>query len=97
MLRARYPVPVGLRARLARLIALVGVHGLAALQAPNGRQIDGNLWEMRVIAAEGIARGFYVTEQGGRLIILHVFVKKSQATPRRNIELAKKRMKELPR
>ena len=88
-------LPPGLRGRMLRLIALVEEYGIAALSAPNGRQIDGKLWEMRVIAAEGIARGFYVTLQGRRLIILHVFVKKSQATPPRMIELARRRMKDI--
>ena len=91
-------LPPGLRGRMLRLIALVEEYEIAALSAPHGRQIDGKLWEMwemRVIAAEGIARGFYVTLQGRRLIILHVFVKKSQATPPRLIELARRRMKDI--
>lgn len=88
-------LPPGLRGRMLRLIALVEDYGLAALSAPHGRQIEGKLWEMRVIAAEGIARGFYVTRQGRRLIVLHVFVKKSQATPPRLIELARQRMKDI--
>lgn len=88
-------LPPGLRGRLIRLIALVEENGLDALTAPHGRQIDGKLWEMRVIAAEGIARGFYVTRQGRRLVILHVFVKKSQTTPARMIALARQRMKEV--
>jgi len=88
-------LPPGLRGRMARLIALVEEHGLVALAAPHGRKIEGKLWEMRVIAAEGIARGFYVTLQGRRLVILHVFVKKSQSTPKRMIDLARQRMKEI--
>lgn len=88
-------LPLGLRARMSRLVALIEQHGLAALRAPHGRQIEGKLWEMRVSAAEGIARGFYVTERSGQVVILHVFVKKSQATPQRNIDLAKARMKEV--
>ena len=88
-------LPPGLQGRMLRLIALVEAYGLHALAAPHARQIDGKLWEMRVIAAEGIARGFYVTRQGQRLIVLHVFVKKSQATPQRTLALARQRMKEV--
>lgn len=80
---------------MLRLIALVEEYGLHALAAPHGRQIDGKLWEMRVIAAEGIARGFCVTQQGRRLVVLHVFVKKSQSTPQRTLALARQRMKEV--
>lgn len=94
-LRELEDLPAGLRGRMLRLITMVEQHGLSALQAPHGRQIEGRLWEMRASAEEGIARGFYVTERGGRLIVLHVFVKKSQATPRRHIDLAKARIKEI--
>lgn len=88
-------LPAGLKGRMLRLITLVEEHGLSALHAPHGRQIEGKLWEMRVIAAEGIARGFYVTERDSRLVVLHVFVKKSQQTPKRHIEIAKARMKDV--
>lgn len=80
---------------MLRLIAMVEEYGLLALSAPHGRQIEGKLWEMRVIATEGIARGFYVTVKGRRLVILHVFVKKSEATPVRTLALARQRMKEV--
>jgi len=88
-------LPPGLQGRLLRLISLVEDYGLQALAAPHGRQIDGKLWEMRVIAAEGIARGFYVTRQGRRLVVVHVFVKKSQTTPARTLALARSRMNEV--
>lgn len=88
-------MPPGLRGRMLRLISLVEAYGLQALVAPHGRQIDGKLWEMRVTAAEGNARGFYVALQGKRLVVLHVFAKKTQKTPKRAIELAIKRMQEV--
>ncbi|MGH8577842.1 MAG: type II toxin-antitoxin system RelE/ParE family toxin [Gammaproteobacteria bacterium] len=39
----------------------------------------------------GIARAVYVTAIGKRVVIVRVFVKKTQKTPRREIELALKR------
>jgi len=42
---------------------------------------------------DGIARAVYVGLQGRQLRVLHVFVKKTQATPRRAIETARKRLK----
>ena len=53
------------------------------------------LWELRVKAAEGIARGIYVTASGRRVVVLHVFAKISRKTPRRTLQTAKERMKQV--
>ena len=45
--------------------------------------------------ADGIARALYVTARGKRVIVVRVFVKKTQKTPRQEIELALKRAKEV--
>jgi len=44
---------------------------------------------------EGIARVFYCTKIGKRIIMLHVFVKKSQKIPKKELKLAIQRMKEV--
>ena len=44
---------------------------------------------------EGIARGFYVTATGRRVVVLHVFVKKSQKTPRSALVKARERLKQV--
>ena len=44
---------------------------------------------------DGIARATYVTASGRRVVVVHVFVKKSQKTPRREIEIALRRAKEV--
>jgi len=85
----------GLQARLVRLLEMIERIGLDNLREPHVKQIDGKLWELRAKAAEGIARGMYVTASGRRVIVLHVFVKKSQKTPSKAIAIAKKRMKEV--
>ena len=43
----------------------------------------------------GIARALYVTARGERVIVVRVFVKKSEKTPAGEIELALSRAKEL--
>jgi phage-related protein len=48
-----------------------------------------------VKAAGGIARGFYVMASGARVVVLHVFVKKSQKTPRAALDTARGRMKQV--
>ena len=50
---------------------------------------------MRLRGRDGIARALYVTASGRRVAILRVFVKKTQKTPRREIELARQRAKEV--
>ena len=44
---------------------------------------------------DGIARAAYVTAAGHRVVVVHVFVKKTQKTPRRGIETALRRAKEV--
>jgi len=88
-------LPPGLQARLIRLMEAVEHVGLDKLREPHVKHLDGKLWELRAKASEGIARGIYVTVTGRRVVVLHVFVKKSQKTPRPAIEIARARMKEI--
>lgn len=69
--------------------------GLGQLREPHVKHLEGKLWELRAKAPEGIARGLYVTVAGRRVIVLHVFVKKSQKTPRGALEIARERMKQV--
>ena len=47
------------------------------------------------LGKSGIARAIYVTAVGKRIVIVHVFQKKTQKTHRREIETALKRAKEI--
>jgi len=86
-------LPAALRARLLRLLETVENVGLDALRAPHVRHLEGKLWELRVRAAGGIARGIYVTAAGRRVVVLHIFAKKSRKTPRRALATARERMR----
>ena len=88
-------LPVALRARLLRLLETVENVGLEALRAPHVRHLEGKLWELRVRAEGGIARGIYVTVTGRRVVVLPVFVKKSRKTPRLALATAKERMRQV--
>lgn len=88
-------LPSGLQARLVRLLEMVETVGLEHLREPHVKHLDGKLWELRVKASEGIARGLYVTLTGRRVIVLHVFVKKSQKTPQASLAIARERMKQV--
>ena len=65
------------------------------LGMPHTKSIDNGLFELRVKGKEGIARVFYCTKVGKRIVILHVFVKKTQKTPKKELKLAIHRMKEV--
>lgn len=66
----------------------------ANLGPPHTDSFGDGLFELRLKGAEGIARVFFCTLIGRRIMMLHSFVKKTQKTPPREIEIALKRMKE---
>jgi phage-related protein len=68
--------------------------GLERVHEPYIKHIEDRLWEMRLRGRDEIARSLYVTASGRRVVILRTFVKKTQKTPRREIELALRRAKE---
>ena len=57
--------------------------------------MGGGLFELRIKAAKGIARVFYCTVVDRRIVVLHQFVKKSDKTPHKELEIARRRMKEV--
>ena len=59
---------------------------------PLVRKLDKGLWEVRVRLPDGIARILFITGER-RMILLHGFIKKSQKTPRADLELAKTRLR----
>ncbi|WP_306870479.1 type II toxin-antitoxin system RelE/ParE family toxin [Neorhizobium galegae] len=59
------------------------------------KHLEGPIWEMRMRGRDGIARAAYVTASGHRIVVLHVFQKKTQKTPKRNIEIALRRAKDV--
>jgi phage-related protein len=88
-------LPPLLNARLIRLMEMVENVGLEQMREPHVKHVEGKIWELRAKAAEGIARAFYITVTGRRVVILHAFVKKSDKTPRGALEIARNRMKEV--
>lgn len=64
------------------------------LGMPHTRAMGEGLFELRLKASEGIARVIYCTLVGRRIVMLHQFIKKSEKTPRRELDIAKRRMKE---
>jgi len=65
------------------------------LGEPHTKAMKNGLFELRLKGAEGIARVFYCTQVGRRIVMLHSFVKKSQRTPARELNMAITRLKEV--
>lgn len=87
--------PVDIRARFERIVQLIQAHGLERVREPYVKHLEGPLWEMRMKGKDGIARALYVTARERRVVVVRVFAKKTQKTPRREIDLALKRAKEV--
>lgn len=87
-------LPAGFVARFLRYAERMEVYG-PDLGMPHTRAIGGGLFELRLKAAEGIARVFYCTLVGRRIVMLHQFIKKTEKTPRKELEIARRRMKEV--
>jgi len=88
-------LPLDARASFERVVKLVQAFGLERVHEPYIKHIEGPIWEMRLRGRDRIARGLYVTATGRRVVILRVFTKKSQKTPRREIEFARRRAEEV--
>ena len=88
-------LPADLRARFVRIANLIEEFGLEQVGAPHVRHLQGPLWEIRLRGRDRIARALYVTATGQRVVVVRVFVKKSQKTPRREINLALERAREV--
>jgi phage-related protein len=67
------------------------------LGEPHTKAFGEGLFELRLKAADGIARVFFCTLVGKRIVMLHSFVKKTERTPLRDRDLAETRMKEIKR
>ena len=59
-----------------------------------GRQNRG-LYELRLRDHAGIVRVFYFTKKGDAIYMLHAFKKKSQKSPKKELDVAMRRIKEL--
>ena len=87
-------LPEGLRGRYLALTDRMKMFG-ANLGEPHTKAFGDGLFELRLKSAEGIARVFYCTLVGQRIVILHSFVKKSQKPPVHELCIAITRMKEI--
>jgi phage-related protein len=86
--------PVGVLADYARLVELLMEFG-RDLRMPHSRALGGGLFELRPRGREGVGRALYCYLVGERVVVLHAFEKKTRATPKNALEIARRRMKEV--
>ena len=89
-------LPADMQARFLRIAEMLEDLGPQRVGLPHIRPLESKLWEMRMKGRDGIARAVYVAVSGRRLVVLHVFIKKTQTTPRSAIKTALQRMENEP-
>ncbi len=88
--------PVGIRAYYAKITERMCIFG-PNLGMPFTRSMGQGLFEIRAKGKEGIGRAFFCTLMEHKIIILHAYIKKSEKTPQRELEVARRRLAELQR
>ena len=88
-------LPADMRVRFSYISRLIEEFGLDRVREPHIKHLQGPLWEMRMKGKDGISRAIYVTATGQRVVVVRVFVKKTQKIPKREIDLALKRAEEV--
>jgi phage-related protein len=88
-------LPDDLQARFFRIAQLIEAVGAPFVREPHVKSLGRGLFEIRMQGKDGIARALYVLAKMERVVVVLVFVKKTQRTPNRVIELARERAKEV--
>jgi phage-related protein len=88
--------PPGILADFLKIGELIERRG-PNLGKPHTENLGNKLFEIRAKGKEGIGRSIfcYAIDSSKEIVILHSFVKKTQKTPKKELEIALKRKKEL--
>lgn len=87
-------LPKSIKAKFEAIMDKMLEYG-SDLGLPFTRAMGKGLFEIRAKGQEGIARAMYCTISKNTIVILHVFIKKTETTPKKELDLAIKRMKEV--
>jgi phage-related protein len=90
-------IPADIKAKMLRIVDMLVIFGPHNVREPYVKHVEGQrkLFEIRAKGKDGIARVFYCTISGQRIILLHGFTKKSDKTPKKEIDIAVRRMQEV--
>lgn len=88
-------LPSDIQAHYLRILDMMETEGTFNLSMPHIRKIkQTELWEIRMKGKSGIARALFAVEEN-EIVIANVFIKKSQVTPKKEIDTALKRLREI--
>jgi len=77
-----------------RILSNIEEFGLS-YAIPHIKKLTGTpLWEIRILG-EDSTRILYATRQGKQILLLHVFIKKTDKTPRKEINISLARLSEV--
>ena len=88
-------MPADIQARFVHIAQMLQEFGPQAVGLPHIRFLQDKLWEMRMKGRDGIARAIYVAQTGKQLVVLHVFIKKTEKTPRKALKTAAERIRRI--
>lgn len=77
-----------MRAKMVRAIDLLELHG-HRLRAPESKELEDGIMELRATFGGNITRMLYFFYVGNTAVLTNGFIKKTQKTPRKEIEFAK--------
>ena len=86
--------PAGILANFLHILEMIEEFG-PALGKPHTAPMGSGLFEIRAKGKEGIGRAFFCAVKEQEIVILHSFIKKTQRTPKKELEKARRRLKEL--
>jgi phage-related protein len=86
-------LPSDMQARYLRIVEMIEGSAPMMVREPYTKPLG--LYEIRMTGRDGIARAIYVIARPERVVVVLVFVKKTQKTPDHILKLARKRAKEV--
>jgi phage-related protein len=82
------------RGAIVAVLKDIELYGLSAVGC-QFRQIEGKLWEIKIKAPNGGYRIFYVMVSSEEMMCLHAYKKQGQKAPQKELDVARKRLKEV--
>lgn len=86
-------LPPDMRAKFVRVTQLIQAFGPFQVGMPHVKHLDSKSWEMRISGRDGIARAIFMIAVEKRVVVIHVFIKKTQETPAKALQTAIRRAK----
>lgn len=84
-----------LKAKFLHVTEMILTFGPHNVGLPHIKPLEKKLWELRLKGKDNIARSIYVLASKRKIVILRTFIKKTQKTPEKELNVAYMRLKEV--